>query len=39
MYDMPPNVRAYCQIAHTNTVNGKHKQQEAEHAIKRNSQG
>jgi hypothetical protein len=33
-----PNVGAYCQIVRTNTVNGKRKQQEAEHAIKRNSQ-
>ncbi len=35
---MPPNIRAYCQIARTNTVNGKCKQQEEEHAAKRNSQ-
>jgi hypothetical protein len=37
-YNVPPNVGAYCQIARTNTVNGKRKQQEAEHAVKRNSQ-
>ncbi len=35
---MPPDVGAYCRIVHTNTVNGKRKQQEAEHAVKRNSQ-
>jgi hypothetical protein len=38
IYNMPPNVGAYCQIAQTNTANGKRKQQEAEHAIKCNSQ-
>jgi hypothetical protein len=37
-YDMPPNIGAYCRILCTNTINGKHKQQEAEHAVKHNSQ-
>ena len=37
-YNVPPNVGAYCQIACINTIKGKCKQQEAEHAIKHNSQ-
>ncbi len=37
-YNVPPDVGAYCRIARTNTVNCKCKQQEAEHAVKRNSQ-
>jgi hypothetical protein len=37
-YNVPPNIRAYCQIARTITINGKRKQQEAEHTVKRNSQ-
>jgi hypothetical protein len=37
-YNVPPDVRAYCQITHTNTVNGEPKQQEAKHAVKCNSQ-
>jgi hypothetical protein len=36
-YDVPPNIRAYCQIVRTNTINGKCKQQEAEHTVKHNS--